>query len=198
MTTDNTTNTPAAEETTLGRNEPCSCGSGKKYKRCHGVGAAPKYTTPAQQMNTNEALGAMAPGFDPSKVDPVMMNQMAQSLQRLPRGQLQKLQSLMQKAMAGKDVSTEAAALEKMLPPEFASMAQQMMMAGGMMGAGAGAPAEMPKTDDDAKRIVAEAVAAGKMSAADAKQLLGDDADAILKGAEKKGVSKLWSKVTGK
>ena len=22
----------------VGRNEPCPCGSGKKYKRCHGVG----------------------------------------------------------------------------------------------------------------------------------------------------------------
>jgi preprotein translocase subunit SecA len=23
----------------LGRNDPCFCGSGKKYKRCHGVAA---------------------------------------------------------------------------------------------------------------------------------------------------------------
>jgi SEC-C motif domain protein len=23
----------------IGRNDPCSCGSGKKYKKCHGVGA---------------------------------------------------------------------------------------------------------------------------------------------------------------
>jgi uncharacterized protein YecA (UPF0149 family) len=22
----------------VGRNEPCPCGSGKKYKKCHGVG----------------------------------------------------------------------------------------------------------------------------------------------------------------
>jgi uncharacterized protein YecA (UPF0149 family) len=22
----------------IGRNEPCPCGSGKKYKKCHGVG----------------------------------------------------------------------------------------------------------------------------------------------------------------
>jgi len=36
-------NTNAKE---MGRNEPCHCGSGKKYKRCHGVGAAPKLSAP--------------------------------------------------------------------------------------------------------------------------------------------------------
>lgn len=202
MTTENsnpvtTTETQAAApaEPTLGRNEPCPCGSGKKYKRCHGVDAAPKYTAPAQP-----APGAgmpSIPGFDPNAVDPAMMNQMAQALQRLPRPQLQKLQSLMQRAMAGKDVAAEAAQLEKMLPPEFASMAQQMMMSGAM-GGGAAAPVEMPKTDDDAKKIIAEAVAAGTMKAEEAKALLGDEADAILAKHGKKGISKLWSKVTGK
>ena len=28
------------EEGKVGRNEPCPCGSGKKYKKCHGAGAA--------------------------------------------------------------------------------------------------------------------------------------------------------------
>jgi preprotein translocase subunit SecA len=32
--------TPASAEKTVGRNDPCPCGSGRKYKRCHGVGAA--------------------------------------------------------------------------------------------------------------------------------------------------------------
>ena len=27
------------DEPRVGRNEPCSCGSGKKYKKCHGAGA---------------------------------------------------------------------------------------------------------------------------------------------------------------
>lgn len=32
-----TTPTPAARtEPMVGRNDPCPCGSGKKYKRCHG------------------------------------------------------------------------------------------------------------------------------------------------------------------
>jgi len=29
--------TPATAAATPGRNEPCPCGSGKKYKRCHGA-----------------------------------------------------------------------------------------------------------------------------------------------------------------
>jgi preprotein translocase subunit SecA len=29
---------PATAEKTAGRNDPCPCGSGKKYKKCHGVG----------------------------------------------------------------------------------------------------------------------------------------------------------------
>jgi len=27
---------PVSVEKTLGRNDPCHCGSGKKYKKCHG------------------------------------------------------------------------------------------------------------------------------------------------------------------
>jgi preprotein translocase subunit SecA len=31
--------TPVTAEDKVGRNDPCPCGSGKKYKKCHGVGA---------------------------------------------------------------------------------------------------------------------------------------------------------------
>jgi preprotein translocase subunit SecA len=30
---------PASSDKTVGRNDPCPCGSGKKYKKCHGAGA---------------------------------------------------------------------------------------------------------------------------------------------------------------
>jgi preprotein translocase subunit SecA len=33
---DEVVNTPVRVEKTPGRNEPCPCGSGKKYKLCHG------------------------------------------------------------------------------------------------------------------------------------------------------------------
>ena len=31
---------PIRVEQKIGRNDPCPCGSGKKYKSCHGVGVA--------------------------------------------------------------------------------------------------------------------------------------------------------------
>ena len=31
----------AARFATTGRNDPCPCGSGKKYKKCHGAGQVP-------------------------------------------------------------------------------------------------------------------------------------------------------------
>ena len=31
---------PVTVDDKVGRNDPCPCGSGKKYKKCHGVGAA--------------------------------------------------------------------------------------------------------------------------------------------------------------
>jgi hypothetical protein len=182
-------------EPQLGRNEPCPCGSGKKYKRCHGVDAAPKLSTPAVTAAAG-APGVGPAGFDPSKVDPAMMSQMTKALQRLPRGQLMKLQSIMQRAQAGQDVSREAGEFERILPPEFSQMAMQMMMAQGMMGAGGGA-SEM--NTDDAKQIVAKAVAEGKMTEAQAKELLGgEDPAAILAQSEKKGISGFFKKITGK
>jgi preprotein translocase subunit SecA len=30
---------PAGDWSTVGRNDPCPCGSGKKFKKCHGAGA---------------------------------------------------------------------------------------------------------------------------------------------------------------
>jgi preprotein translocase subunit SecA len=35
-------------EAKIGRNEPCPCGSGKKYKKCHGMPGAPPLTSEVQ------------------------------------------------------------------------------------------------------------------------------------------------------
>lgn len=99
----------------IGRNEPCPCGSGKKYKRCCGQGAAPILGTPKVPQAGPE-------GFDPSQIDQATAMQMAQALQSLPKDQLKKFQKLAKAAMAGKDVSKEADELEKQLPPEFKEM----------------------------------------------------------------------------
>jgi hypothetical protein len=184
--TDPTQNPPAENtpEQPLGRNEPCPCGSGKKYKRCHGVSAAPLLSQPKNQqapleMGPNGMPTTMPPGME--HMTPEMMTQVASMLQRLPKGQLQKLQSIMQRAMAGKDVTREAEEFQRILPPEF----QQMLM--GMGGAMPTAPSGvLPQTmsEEEARRIVADAASAGKISST--------EAETLLKPEEPKGISKLW------
>lgn len=111
------------EEKTIGRNEPCPCGSGKKYKRCCGVDAAPKLSTPAQASPDGGTADAHPfAGFDPNSIDPKFLNQFAQMFKKLPKGQMQKFQALMQKAASGKDISKEAAQLQGSLPVEFQQM----------------------------------------------------------------------------
>lgn len=158
----------------VSRNEPCPCGSGKKYKRCHGVSAPPKLSTPAAS-----APGA---GGDPSEMlknmDPQAVAQMQQALARIPRGQLQKLQGLMQRAMSGKDVSQEAADFEQNLPSDLQEqlrgLGMQMMAAqsgGQAPGAAPAAASSGELTEEEAKAIVAAAAAEGKISAEQASAL---------------------------
>ncbi len=168
-------------EKQMGRNEPCPCGSGKKYKRCHGVNAAPKLSIPAGNL-TGDA-GAGVPGMpggmpDMSGFDPQMMMQVSQSLQRLPKGQLQRLQGLMQRAMSGQDISREAQEFEQTLPTEFQEMLKGFAGAG-MPGMGAPAAIEQSAaapegelTVEQAKEIVAKAAAEGKLSSEQADDLL--------------------------
>lgn len=103
-------------EKTIGRNEPCPCGSGKKYKRCCGVQAAPKLTV---STGSDFDPNALAQQFDPA-----MMAQFSQAFQRLPKGQMQRLQSLMEKAMHGKDITQEAESFGQSLPLEMQQMIQ--------------------------------------------------------------------------
>src|SRR4051794_646104 len=115
------------ETVSIGRNEPCPCKSGKKYKRCCGVNAAPKLTVSQKAFDPANFDPTQVPGFDPKfleNMDPAWMAQVSQALQRLPKGQLQRIQAIMQKAMSGKDVSGEAEELEKSLPPDFQNMMQ--------------------------------------------------------------------------
>jgi hypothetical protein len=213
-----------------GRNEPCSCGSGKKYKRCHGVNAAPKLSAPKPMPEMDAGAGPGAGGmpgmggpggFDPSKMDPAMMLQFTQALQRLPKGQLQRLQGIMQKAMSGKDVTRESEEFERTLPPDIQqlmiSFATQMQAMGGMPGMG-GAPGGMPgmggapfaapslpapeapaggMSADQAREIVAAAAAEGKISKEEAEKLLA--ASSTGTDEEKKtGFTKFWRGITGK
>lgn len=183
MDENKTTDLTAASSTptpTLGRNEPCHCGSGKKYKRCHGVSAAPKLGTPK-----NASFGAMDPsatggmgGFDPSQMDPHMMKQVGNALKRLPPAQMQKLQSLMQRAMAGQDVAKESADFERMLPPDLMQMLQSMnpmaqAASAATMQADAAASIE---SVDEAKKIIEKAMRDGNLSKEEGARLLSGEA----------------------
>ncbi len=198
----------------IGRNEPCPCRSGKKYKRCCGANAAPKITPPKAPS------GGIPGGFDPSSMgnfDPQMMMQMSQALQRLPKGQLQRLQSLMQKAMGGKDVSAEAAEFEKGLPPDFQNM--MMSFAGQMAATGSPdaasqvmpaleAPSAPEMSVDQAKDVIARAVSEGKLSKDQADQLLSVSGPAANLSAppsladssasDSSKIGKFWGKIVGK
>jgi hypothetical protein len=199
------------DKTQLGRNEPCPCGSGKKYKRCCGKDAAPKLGTP-MDMSKRMAQAGMSPpagaaeggaganplaGFDPSQMDPAWLAQFQQMMQRLPRGQLQKMQALMQRAMAGKDVTREAAELERMMPPELLNMARSSPMAAQMAQQSGLAPAESTEGGmslEEARKLVEEAAGKGEISADQAQELL---ANAPTESGTGK-FSKLWKSITGK
>lgn len=203
MTQAQNSTTESSSKPVTGRNEPCPCGSGKKYKRCCGVDAAPKLT----QAKPTAGLGG-AEGFDPqammNQMDPKMMNQMASMLQRLPKGQLQRMQAMMQKAMSGKDVSKEAADFEKTLPVEMQAMFKHMALSqmGGAVSETSGSEAEM--TEEQARQMVAEAAAKGMISKEQAAQLLKESekdsasAEAVIGEIKPGGFSKLWKNITGK
>ena len=199
-------------EKIIGRNEPCPCGSDKKYKRCCGKDAAPKLGAPmdvskkfaqAGLPTAGEGAGPANPlaGFDPSQLDPQWMAQFNQAMMRLPRGQLQRMQALMQKAMSGKDISRDAAEFERMMSPEFmnfmknspiASMMAQQQAAGG---AAEVLPADEGMSMDEARRIVVEAAQKGEISDEQATELLKQQGS----GAPKSGkLSQLWKSMTGK
>src|SRR6185437_6434547 len=128
-------------EKQIGRNEPCPCGSGKKYKRCCGVSAAPKLG-PAPSVPTGMPGGGSFEQFR-DQMDPQAMQQVSQALGRLPKSQLQKLQNIMQRAMAGKDVTREAQEFEHSLPVELQTLLQSVQMPG--MPAMGGAAMEEPQ-----------------------------------------------------
>ena len=127
------------------------------------------------------------------------MQQMFASLQRLPRGQLQRLQGLMQKAQQGQNVAREAAELERMLPPEFKAFA--IALQNQWMGGGA-TPPEEALSEAQAEAVVMQAVKDGKMSVEQAKTL-GVDAQAVAEAISSAQVdapkkSGLFSKIIGK
>lgn len=115
----------------IGRNEPCPCGSHKKYKRCCGVAASPLVRQPKTQNFspppgfTGALPGGLSPGL-PKGMSLKLMMKLTKILKKLPPEQIQKLQSIMSSGMAGHDVRTEMEAFSKTLPKEFQDLIQSM------------------------------------------------------------------------
>ena len=185
----------------VGRNDPCPCHSGRKFKRCHGqVEKEVDLTAPPspQPALTPTGMPSME-GFDPSKMDPEWMKTVSQSLSRLPKGQLQRIQVIMQKAMAGKDVTREAQELEKILPPDFQNLMKTFPAAMGAMGGapeqGVADPAslEMPHDESSAKKVILDAFTSGKISMEEAlKVLSAEELQKAVQAAGPKGIGKLF------
>ena len=58
--------------------------------------------------------------------DPKMLMKLTQVMQRLPKSQLHQMQTLVQQAMAGKDVSREMAQFQKTLPPQARELLEML------------------------------------------------------------------------
>jgi hypothetical protein len=145
--------------------------------------------------------GKLPPGVDPSQFDPALVQQMAGMMQRLPRGQLQKLQALMQKAMSGQDVTKEAMELERIMPPEFLKSMEAMrpQLMSQAAAAGMPIPGDEEMSAEEAERIVKEAVQAGRLSEEEAKLALSGAATGSDEGEGKTSRwGKLWSTLKGR
>jgi hypothetical protein len=174
----------------VGRNEPCPCGSGKKFKKCHGEnqawqGNTAPEATEADSANADggassegEAAQAMMGGFDPAKMDLNWLAEFSSAIQRLPKGQLQQLQSLMQKAMSGKDVNRELEELQRKLPSNVQTLLSQSPQLDAQLedaSQGESAGPSAPLTDEQRQKL-----------------------QEIQKNNAKSGFSRLWSKFTNK
>ena len=176
----------------VGRNEPCPCGSGKKFKRCHGeqqqewqgntkpvetsTGVATTGGEAGDEGDTQAAAGGM-PSFDPSKMDLNWLAEFSAAIQRLPKGQLQQLQILMQKAMSGKDVTRELETLQRKLPPSV----QELL-------------SKSPELDAQLETASQSSTEAPAQLTDDQRQKLQE----IQKNNAKSGLSRLWSKFSNK
>ena len=158
----------------VGRNDPCPCGSGKKFKKCHGENTP--WQGSAKVEATSEVAGdesAQAPMFDPSKMDLNWLAQFSSAIQRLPKGQLQQLQVLMQKAMSGKDVSRELEQLQKKLPLSVQELLQNSPQLDAQLETASQATGEAPTELTEEQRLKLQE---------------------IQKNNDKAGLSRLWNR----
>jgi|GEM_PF-1961253 len=157
----------------VGRNDSCPCGSGKKFKRCHGENLPWQGNPQVQASETPEtASEAGMPQFDPSKMDLTWLAEFSSAIQRLPKGQLQQLQAIMQKGMQGKDVTRELEDLQRRLPPSVQEL--------------------LKKSPEIEKQL--EAASEGEVDAGNLTDEQREKLQQIQKNNEKSGLSRLWNR----
>lgn len=141
------------------------------------VEASPVAAAPSAPTMPSMPGGGMG-GFDPSQLDPAWMMQLSQMMQRLPKGQLQKFQAIMRKAMAGKDVAQELSQLERTLPPQFQAFLRSSPMGTGVPATPATNPVNKSTEEMDekaARGIIEQAVKEGRISKEQGENLLRQD-----------------------
>jgi hypothetical protein len=119
----------------------------------------------------------MFPGFDPSKLDPKMIQELSDLMRTLPPEKLMQMQSLMHNSMAGFDISKEMQAFESSLPGEFRLRLANIMVSAGPLPADvftppAGTPAKPIESVDDARLTLLNAVRDGALSPEEALKAL--------------------------
>ncbi len=128
----------------------------------------------------------MFAGFDPSKLDPKVIQELSELMRTLPPEKLMQMQSIMHNSMAGFDISKSVQEFESTLPPEFRLKLAKLMMDAGPLPAGmfpgagaakpdivipAAAPAPIANVDD-ARLTLLNAVRDGALSPEDAMKAL--------------------------
>lgn len=160
----------------VGRNDPCPCNSGKKFKKCHGENTPWQGNQKAEEAPAEgtevAAEGNAMPQFDPSKMDLTWLAEFSSAMQRLPKGQMQQLQALMQKAMSGKNVGRELEEFQRKLPSSFQELLKNSPQLDQQLDSAQASTGESTPLTDEQRQKLQE----------------------IQKSNEKTGLSRLWNK----
>ena len=117
----------------------------------------------------------MFPGFDPSKLDPKVVQELTELMRTLPHDKLMQMQSIMHNSMAGFDITKDVQAFESSLPPDFRARLARIMLSAGPLPADAiPTPSPAPTiTDVDSARLtLLKAVRDGGLTPEDALKAL--------------------------
>lgn len=114
----------------------------------------------------------MFAGFDPSKLDPKVVQELTELMRTLPSEKLMQMQSIMHNSMAGFDIAKEVQSFESSLPADFRARLAKIMLAAGPLPADA-FPKVEPVTDvTDARLTLLRAVRDGELTPEDALKAL--------------------------